>query len=140
MKGFEEDIVDNDDIKNIVNEIKLLIKKNRDKNVSIKDIKKDYPDKIKEREETLLNYMGENDLKPLTTEFPDRWKNLPKKLAYPYEFLKCIEDYQKPVDNLKKEDFFSKSKNKCLDDEEKKRTKQFIKVINFKNGEESTQI
>ena len=84
--------------------------------------------------------MGETDPKLLKTEFPDKWKFLTKKLAYPYEFFNCIEDYQKPVDNLKKEDFFSKLKNKCPDDEEIERTKQFIKLFNIKNGEELTQI
>ena len=34
-----------------------------------------------------------------------------KKLAYQYEFFNCIGDYQKPVDGLKKKDFFSKLKN-----------------------------
>ena len=29
--------------------------------------------------------MGEHDLKTLKTEFPDKWKYLTKKLAYPYE-------------------------------------------------------
>ena len=54
--------------------------------------------------------MGEKDLKILKTGFPDRWKNLTKKLAYPYEFFNCTEDYRKPVKNLKEEDFFSKLK------------------------------
>ena len=84
--------------------------------------------------------MGENDLKLLKTEFPDKWKFLNKKLAYPYEFFNCIEDYQKTVDKLKKEDFFSKLKNKCPDDEEIERTKEIIKVFDIKNGEELTQI
>ena len=84
--------------------------------------------------------MGENDLKILKTGFPDKWKGLTKKLAYPYEFFNCIEDYQKPVNNLKKEDFFSKLKDKCPDDEEIERTKEFIKIFNIKNGEELTEI
>ena len=58
-------------------------------------------------------------------------------MAYPYEFFNCIEDYQKPVDNSKKEDFFSNLKNKCPDDEEIDRTKE---TIDIKNGEELTQI
>ena len=49
--------------------------------------------------------MGENDLKFLKTGFPNKWKYLTKKLAYPYEYFNSIDDYQKPVDNLKKEDF-----------------------------------
>ena len=84
--------------------------------------------------------MGENDLKILKTGFPDMWKYLTKKLAYPYEYFNSIDDYQKPVDNLKKEDFFSKLKNKCPDDEEIERTKEIIRKFNIKNGEELTEI
>ena len=140
LNDFEEEIVDNDEILNIVNEIKLLITEDMYKNDSIKYLKKDYPDKIKELEEALLDYMGENDLKILRTGFPDKWKYLTKKLAYPYEFCNCIEDYQKSVDNLKKEDFFSNLKNKCPDDEEIERTKEIIKIFNTKIGEELTEI
>ena len=89
-------------------------------NKTIKNLKKDFPDNVKNLEEALLNNMGENDLKFLKTGFPDKWKYLTKKLAYPYEFFNSIEDYQKPVDNLKKEYFFSKLKNDYPDDEELK--------------------
>ena len=140
LKDFEEEIVDNDGILNIVNEIKVLIEEDKYKNDSIRELKKDYPEKIKELEKALLIYIGENDLKLLNTEFPEKWKYLAKKLAYPYGFFNCLEDYQKPVDNLKKEDFFSELKNKCPDDEEIKRTKQGIKLFSIKNGEELTQI
>ena len=140
LEDFEEEIVDNDEISNIVNEIKMLIKEDKYKNDSMKDLKKDYPDKINELEEALLDYMGENDLKILKTGFPDKWKYLSKKLAYPCEFFNCIEDYQKPVNNLKKEDFFSKLKNKCPDDEEIERTKEIFKVFDMKNGEQLTEI
>ena len=61
-------------------------------------------------------------------------------MAYPYEFFKSIEDYQKPVNNLKKEDFFSKLKNGYPNDEEIERTKEVIKLFNIKNGEELTEI
>ena len=123
MKDFEEEIVDNDEILKIVSQIKVLITEDKFKNDSIKDLKKDYSNEIKNLEEALLNYMGENDLKLLKTRFPDEWKYLTKKLAYPYEYFNSIEDYQKPVNNLKKEDFFSKLKNKYPDDEEIERTK-----------------
>ena len=63
-----------------------------------------------------------------------------KKLAYPYEYFNSIDDYQKPVNNLKKEHFFSKLKNKCPDDEEIERTMDIIKRFNIKNGEELTEI
>ena len=85
---------------NIVNQI-------IEEDKTCKDLKKDYPDKIKIVEKALLNYMGENDLKMLKTQFPIKWKYSTKKFAYPYEFFNCIEDYQRAIRNLKK-DFFSK--------------------------------
>ena len=109
LKNLKEEIVDNDEILNNNNEII------DDK--TIKDLKKDYPEEIKNLEEALLNYMGENDLKNLKTGFPDKWKYLTKNLAYPYEYFNSIDDYQKPVVKLKKEHFFSKLKNKCPDDD-----------------------
>ena len=140
LKDFEEEIVDNDEILNKVYEIKLLVTEDMYKNDSIKDLKNDYLDKINELEEALLDYMGENDPKTLKTGLPDNWKHLTKKQAYPYEFFNSIEDYQKPVDNLKKEDFFSKLKNKCPDDEEIERTKEILKRFDIKNGEELTEV
>ena len=133
LKNLKEEIVDNDEILNNVNKI---VEDDR----TINDLKKDYPEEIKNLEEALLDYMGENDLKILKTGFPDKWKFLTKKLAYPYEYFNSIDDYQKPVDNLKKEHFFSKLKNKCPDDEEIERTTDIIKRFNIKNGEELTQI
>ena len=109
MNDFGEELVDNDEILNILKEIKIFFKEDK-QNDSIQDLKKDYPDNIKELEDALLNYMGENDLKLLKTEFPDKWKYLAEKLAYPYEYFTCIDDYQKSVDNLNKEDFFSNLK------------------------------
>ena len=103
-------------------------------------MKKEYPDKINELEEALLNYICENDLKILKTGFPDKWKYLTKKLAYPYEYFNSIEDYQKPVDNLKKEQFFSKLKIGYPNDEEIQRTMAIIGKFIVKNGEELTEI
>ena len=133
LKNLKKEIVDNDEILNIIDEI-------IEEDKTIKDLKKDYPDEIKKLEEALLVHMGEHDLKILKTGFPDKWKYLTKKLAYPYEFFNSIDDYQKPVDNLVKKDFFSKLKNKCPDDEEIERTKEIIKKFNIKNGEELTEI
>ena len=73
-------------------------------------------------------------------EFPDKWQYLNKKLAYPYEYFNNINNYKKPVDNLKKEDFFSKLKNDYTDDDEIKRTKEIIKLFNIKDGEELTKL
>ena len=133
LKNLKEEIVDNDEILNIIDEI---IEKDR----TIEDLKKDYPNEIKNLEELLLNYMGENNIKILKTGFLDKWKFLTKKLDNPYEYFNSIDDYQKPVDNLKKEDFFSKLKNKCPDDEEIERTKEIIEKFNNKIGEELTEI
>ena len=132
LKNLKNEIVDNDEILDIVNKIV-------EEDKTIKDLKRDYPDEIKNSEEALLNYMGENDHKILKTSFPDKWKYLTKKLAYPYDFFNSIEDYQKPVNNLRKEDFFSKLKNGYPDDKEIERTKEIIKLFNIKNGEELTQ-
>ena len=130
MKDFEEQIVDNDDeVLNIVNEIKILFEEDEYKNDCIKDLKKDYPDKIFELEEPLLDYMGENDSKFLETGFPDKLKYFTKKFAYPYEYFNSINDCQKLVNDSKKEDFFnlfSKLKNKCPSNEEIERTMNII--------------
>ena len=45
------------------------------------DLRKVYPEENKISEESLLNYIVENDLKILKTGFPDKWKYLTKKLA-----------------------------------------------------------
>ena len=49
----------------------------------------------------------------LSKKIADIWKYITKKSAYPYEHFNSTDEYQKPVDNLKKENFFSKLKNKC---------------------------
>ena len=133
LGDIKEEIVDNDYILKIVTDI-------GEYNRTIKDLKKDYPEKIKNLEEALLDYMGENDRKILKTGFPDKWRYLTKKLAYPYEYFNSIEDYHKPVNNLKKEHFFSKLKNGYPDDKEIDRTMDIINKFNIKNGEELTEI
>ena len=67
-------------------------------------------------------------------------EKIKKKLADPYEYFDSIDDYQKPVDNIKKENFFSKLKNGYPDDEKIQRTMDIIEKFNIKNGEEITQI
>ena len=66
--------------------------------------------------------MNQDDFKILKNEFSDKWQYPIKKLAYPYEYFNSIDDYQKPVDNLKKD--FCKLKSKCPDDEDIQRTKE----------------
>ena len=93
LKDLKEKVVVNNEILNIVNKIKLLVKEDKYKKFSIKDLKKDYQDKIDELEEVLLNYMGKNDLNTLKTGFPEKWKYLTKELAYPYEYFNSNDDY-----------------------------------------------
>ena len=81
-----------------------------------------------------------DDFKNLKKEFPDKWQYLNKKVAYPYEYFNSTDDYKKPVDNLRKEDIFSKLKNKCPDDEEIQRTKKIIEEIDNRNGEKLTKL
>ena len=133
LKNLKIEIVDNDEILNIVNEV-------IEEDKTVQDVRKDYPDKIRNLEEALLNYMGENDLNVFKKQFADNWKFSTKKLAYPYEYFNGIDVYQKPVKNLKREDFSSKLKNDYPDDEEKERTKELNKKFNIKIGEELTQL
>ena len=78
LKNLKEETVDNDEILNIVNKIV-------EEDKTIEELKKGYPNETKNLEETLLNYMGENDFKILIRGFPDKWKFLTKNLAYRYE-------------------------------------------------------
>ena len=88
----------------------------------------------------LVENLNEDDFKILKKEFPGKWQYLNKKLAYPYEYFNNIKDYQKPVNNLKKEDFFSKLNNKSPDDEEIQRTEEIIETFDIENGEELTEL
>ena len=139
IKNLKKEVIGGDKILNIIIELENMIDKTK-RNKSISDLKKKYPDKINELEEAFLDYIGENDLKLLKTEFPDKWRYLTKKLAYPYEYFNSIEDYEKPVNKLENKDFFSKLKNKCSDDKEIDRTREIIKKFNIKDGKELTQL
>ena len=88
----------------------------------------------------LVKNLDVDDIKNLKKEIPDKWQNLNKKLAYPYEYFNSIDDYEKPIDNLTKDDFFSKLKIKCPDDKEIQRTKEIIEIFDIKSGEELTKI
>ena len=144
LKNLKKELVGGDEKLNIVNKIDKNypeeIENLEEDDRTIKNLKKYYPEEIEILEEALLIYKGENDLKILKTGFPDTWKYLTEKLSYPYENFNSIDDYQKPVDNLKKEYFFSKLKNKCPDDEEIERTMNIIDKFNNKNGKELTEL
>ena len=47
----------------------------------------------------LIKILNEDEFKILKKEVPDKWRYFKKKLAYPYEYFKSINDYQKPVNN-----------------------------------------
>ena len=81
LKNSKEESVDNDERLIFVDEIEIIFKEDGYNNDSIKNLKKGYPDKIIKVEETLLNYMGENDFKhKKKTEIPDKnWMFLTKK-------------------------------------------------------------
>ena len=40
----------------------------------------------------LVKTIDKVDLNDLKREFSDKWKNLDKKLAYPYEYLNSIDE------------------------------------------------
>ena len=88
----------------------------------------------------LVKNFYEDGFKILKKDFQDEWQFLKKTMAYPYKYFINIDAYKRPVDNLRKEYFFSKLKNKCLDDEKIKRTKEFIKIFNIKKGEDLTHL
>ena len=95
----EEQLIYNDEIINIVNEIKILMKEGRYNYDSFKNLKKKDQDKTGKSEDALTIYKREKSLKILKPEFPQEEKTLTKKLAYPYQYFNCLDDYQKPVTN-----------------------------------------
>ena len=78
LKILKKEFVDNDETLSSVNEI-------GEEYGTVEDLKMHYPVKNKKLEEALDNYISENDLKFSKTEFPDKWKCLTEKLAYPLE-------------------------------------------------------
>ena len=95
---------------------------------------------LSESLDKLVKNLDEDDFKILKKEFFDKWQYLNKKLAYPYDYFNSINDYQKPVNNLKKEDFFCKLKNVYPDDDEIERTKEIMKLFNIKYREQLTKL
>ena len=73
LKNLKKEVVGDDKILNIINELENMIDINK-RNKSISYLKKKYPDKINEVEEAFLDYIGDNDLKILKTEFPYKWR------------------------------------------------------------------
>ena len=93
--------------------------------------------------EKLTESLNDSDYIHLKNHFPDHWMLLKNKLAYPYEFYKTLEDYEKPIGELLragKEAYFSKTANKIPDQKEINRTNEIIKIFNIKNGQELTEL
>ena len=93
--------------------------------------------------EKLTESLKDDDYIHLKKHFPNHWMLLKKKLAYPYEYYKTLEDYEKPIDELLEsvnKTYFSKTKNKIPDQEEIDRTNEFIRLFNIKNGRELTEL
>ena len=79
--------------------------------------------------EELVKNLDNDDFNFLKKEFPDKWQFLHKKTSYPNDYFNYLDDYKQPVDNLNKEDFFSKLKNECPDDKKIQRTKEIRKLL-----------
>ena len=93
--------------------------------------------------EKLTESLKDDDYIHLKKFFPNHWMLLKNKLAYPYEFYKTLEDYEKPIDELLKagsEAYYSKTANKIPDQKEIDRTNEIIKLFNIKNGRELTEL
>ena len=93
--------------------------------------------------EKLTESLKEDDYIHLKKHFPNHWMLLKNKLAYPYEFYKTLEDYEKPIEELLKagnEAYYSKTANKIPDQKEIDRTNEIIKLFNIKNGRELTKL
>ena len=81
-----------------------------------------------------------DELTLLKREYPDNWGLLSKKLAYPYESFKYFDDYDLPVRDLVKGDYFSKLKNGYPEDSEIQRTNEIIDTFNGKTGKELSEL
>ena len=84
--------------------------------------------------EKLAESLNDQDYIRLKQQFPNQWMILKKKLAYPYEYYKSLEDYEKPIHELLKsgkEAFYSKIKNKYPSQEEIDRINQIIKFNKY---------
>ena len=81
-----------------------------------------------------------DELTLLKKEFSDNWGLLSKKLAYPYEYFKSLDDYDLSVTILVREDYFSRLKNGYPEDSEIQRTNGIIDTFKIKTGKELTEL
>ena len=52
--------------------------------------------------EKITESLKDEDYIHLKRHFPNHWMLLKKKLAYPYEFYKTLEDHEKQIEELKR--------------------------------------
>ena len=81
-----------------------------------------------------------DELSLLKREFPSNSELLNKKLAYPYDYFKSLDDYSLPITNLVKGDYFRKLKNGYPQDSEIQRTNEIIDTFMIKTGKELTEM
>ena len=62
-----------------------------------------------EKIETLVKTLKHEDFKLSRKIFGDRWQIVQQKMSYPFEALKKINDYDKPLKNL--ENYYSSLTN-----------------------------
>ena len=55
--------------------------------------KKDFPDEIGKFVETVINYIPENDVHFMNTEFTDKWNYPKENFSYLYDYFHCLNDY-----------------------------------------------
>ena len=67
-----------------------------------------------------------DELTILKKEFPSNPDLLNKKLAYPYQCFKSLDEYDLPITNLVKDDYFSKLKKGYPENSEIQRTNEII--------------
>ena len=137
---MKKEIVESNSFLNFFNEIETLISKDRYDGDSIGNFKGAFPFEIERLEQVWKKYISGNDLSKLKTEIYDKWKHLSKKLAYPYEYIDSLDDYQKPVNNFFKKGIFSKLKNFYPNDNGIERTDETFKIFKKKNGEVLTKL
>ena len=76
----------------------------------------------------------------LKKEFGDNYHLFTKKIAYSYDYFETLEDYEKDINLLKDDDYYSRLNCSIPDKIEIDRTKEIIKIFNIRNGRELTQL
>ena len=94
--------------------------------------------------DTLAKTLLDNEFIYHKKEFGSSWRLFTEKMAYPYEYFKDDEDYEKPIEellNLGKEGYYNTLHiTKYSDQAEIDRTKNIINVFNIRNGRELTEL